>query len=356
MRPDSRIVAELHATLGKLQVALGAIDSAIVLVSEAGLVQWCNAPFDRLVGRSRLEILGEPVERIFPLGSGEHPARAALSRDAETRDFVREGRELEVYAAAVRMPESAPSVVLVLRDVTERRKAEADLRAAKERAEEANAELELFSFAVAHDLRSPLRKIESFGELLERECWAALSPEGREHLRRMREGARRLDANIQSLLSLAKDSARELSPAPVDLSALAEGILAELGAQDPGRKVSARVAPGQWAHGDETLLRSVLQNLLHNAWKATAANASAAIEFGVTADGAYFVKDDGLGFPPELGQRLFKPFSRLHEPRRFPGMGIGLASVQRVVARHGGRVWAESREGAGATFFFTLRR
>jgi signal transduction histidine kinase len=225
--------------------------------------------------------------------------------------------------------------------------------------EAANKELEAFSYAVSHDLRAPLRSIDGFGVALEEDLADRLDDTTRGHLARIRASTSRMNALIQDMLELARASRGEMQRDTVDLSAAAKIVVRDLAAQAPGRQVDLVIPDGITARGDASLLRAVLENLLGNAFKFTARAASPRIELGVTEDRAsgervYFVRDNGAGFDMQYANKLFTPFQRLHSAADYPGTGVGLATVQRIVRRHGGRVWAESRVGEGTTFSFTL--
>jgi signal transduction histidine kinase len=223
----------------------------------------------------------------------------------------------------------------------------------------ANQELEAFSYSVSHDLRAPLRAMDGFSRaLLERHA-AALDAEGRHYLERVRAATVRMSALIDDLLGLARLARAPLAAERVDLTALARGIVDELRRRDAARDVTVEIADGVAAMGDRRLLAIALENLLGNAWKFTARRAGAHIWFGCEegAEGpVFFVRDDGAGFDMAHAEHLFAPFQRLHRAADFEGTGVGLATVQRIVARHGGRVWARGAVGAGATFSFTLGR
>ena len=224
--------------------------------------------------------------------------------------------------------------------------------------EEANEELESFSYSVSHDLRAPLRSIEGFSQILLEDYAEKLDEEGKNYLGRVRAASRRMALLIDDLLDLSKVSRSPLRRELVDLSAQAREITAELGKSQPRREAEFVIADGLTANGDARLLRLVLENLLGNAWKFTSREGRARIEFESTAlegrDRVYFVRDNGVGFDEAYAGKLFGAFQRLHGPEEFEGTGIGLATVQRIVRRHGGRVWAEGEVGKGATFFFTL--
>jgi signal transduction histidine kinase len=218
-----------------------------------------------------------------------------------------------------------------------------------------NRELESFSHAVSHDLRAPLRAISGFGEALATEHAAGLDPEGRLLLDRIRAAAQRMEQLVEALLRLARVARMELRDDDVDLSALAREVAAEL--RDPGGAVEVVIQDGVRVRGDPSLLRDVLQNLLENALKFTRNTPAGRVELAAV-DGPggriCLVRDNGAGFDLAYASRLFTPFQRLHPPEEFEGTGLGLATVQRIVHRHGGRIWAEGAPGLGATFFFTL--
>jgi light-regulated signal transduction histidine kinase (bacteriophytochrome) len=222
----------------------------------------------------------------------------------------------------------------------------------------ANKNLEAFTYSVAHDLRSPLRALSGYSEALVEDYGDRLDETGRWYAERIQAATERMSALIDDLINLSSVSRAELSLGPVNLSAEVAAIAGELQAREPGRPVRFALQEGVWANADHILIRTVLQNLLDNAWKYTAKRDSATIEFGTTAakDAGVccYVRDNGAGFDPAFGGKLFQPFQRLHAVTEFPGSGIGLASVRRIIERHGGRVWAEGAVGRGATFYFTM--
>lgn len=274
--------------------------------------------------------------------------------------------DVEVHGVRVKY-EGRPAIVGTLVDVTERRRAEQALQRLNEELEQrvrartaqlevANEELESFAYSVSHDLRAPLRAIDGFSQALLEDCADQIDAEGQEYLARVRANTQRMGQLIDALLLLSRLSRAEMDLEAVDLSALANSIAADL-EKDNGRQVQFTVEPGLVVEGDVRLLHVVLENLLGNAWKFTSKRSEACIEFGaVEEDGGqiYFVRDNGVGFDMAYADKLFGAFQRLHPMNEFPGTGIGLATVQRVIHRHRGRVWAEAAPDRGATFFFTL--
>jgi len=232
-----------------------------------------------------------------------------------------------------------------------------DLLRQKMELEAANRELEAFSFSVSHDLRAPVRNVCSFALLLQEDYGDRLEKAGRDYLTRITTSCRRAEKLIDELLQLARISRSAIDVKPLDLSAMAGEIAAELAQIDPTRKVGFTIAPGMAASGDEILMRTVLTNLLGNAYKYTAKRVAASVEFGVQVrdhQRVFYVRDNGAGFDMGKADKLFSPFHRLHRAAEFEGNGVGLAIVQRVVRRHGGEIWAEAEVAKGATFYFTI--
>jgi signal transduction histidine kinase len=220
-----------------------------------------------------------------------------------------------------------------------------------------NKELEAFSYSVSHDLRAPLRAIDGFSHALLQEYGSRLEPRGQDYLARVRAGCARMARMIDDLLGLSRVIRQEMRRESVDLAALARSVAEDLGQSQPERRVAFSAPVSAVVHGDPGLLRIALENLLNNAWKFTQKTEAPTVEFGDRPDGGarvFYVRDNGAGFDMAYAGKLFGAFQRLHDAAEFPGTGIGLATVQRIIQRHGGRLWAEAAVGRGASFFFTL--
>jgi light-regulated signal transduction histidine kinase (bacteriophytochrome) len=242
-------------------------------------------------------------------------------------------------------------------EVMVRARAEKALRHANIATEASNRELEAFSYSVAHDLRAPLRSIDGFSQALIEDCADSLPPEGKTWLRYVRESAQHMAALIEDLLSLSRVGRATMHRAPLDLAAIARDVFARLRRDDPDRSVELTMPARMPADGDARLLQIVFDNLLGNAWKFSKNQAIAHVEIGQIFQDeqrVFFVRDDGAGFDMAYSEKLFAVFQRLHSQQEFEGTGIGLANVDRIIRRHGGRIWAESEIGCGATFWFTL--
>lgn len=234
-----------------------------------------------------------------------------------------------------------------------------EIKDASNKLAEANKELETFSYTVSHDLRAPLRSMIGFGEMLLEQYQATLGTEGQDYLRRIVNAGRRMGTLVDGLLSLARLSRQEVQRADADLSKLSLLLREQLVSSEPDRKVDFVIEPNLKAIGDPRLLDLVLQNLISNAWKFTSKRDGAKIEVGQTKqnnENVFFVKDNGAGFDMKYAGKLFNPFQRMHTESEFAGTGIGLATVQKIIHRHGGRIWAQSAKDQGTTFFFTLSK
>jgi PAS domain S-box-containing protein len=350
----------------RLAALVDASDDAIIGKSLDGIVTSWNEGAHRLFGYASEEIIGKPITLIVPaeyLSEFETVLQAVSAGEIMRFDTVRrrkDGSNVDVSVTVSPVRNIAGGVIgisKVARDVTNRRRTERELARAKEAAEAANRELEAFSYSVAHDLRAPLRGMNGFAQVLLDDYHDKFDAQGQDWLNEILLNANRMGALIDALLSLSKVTRTEPRRQRVDLSALARTTLSSLASRDPTHDVKVVIQSDLLADIDPVLASALLENLLGNAWKFTAKTAAAQITVGShEADGerVFYVRDNGAGFDMAYAQKLFAPFQRLHQNHEFPGTGIGLATVQRVVRRHGGRIWAEGTPNAGATFFFTI--
>lgn len=359
---------------GFLGVLLETAPVPIFFKDASGRYVGCNRAFEQFLGMSRERIVGKTVHEIAPPASAEVYEKAdrellqsggAQRYESEVSAAQGAVRDVVFYKAVFNKADGTRGgLVGVIMDVTERHKAEREIRALnetlRERAlelETANRELQTFSYSVSHDLRAPLRSVNGFAAALEEDHSAALSEEARIYLRRIRLAAKRMDELIEDLLKLSRVLRAELHREAIDLSQLAGSVADELRRAWPDQQVEVTILPGMACEGDARLLRIVLENLLSNAWKFTAGRTPARVEVGCewsTGSAVFYVRDNGTGFDMAHVRKLFVPFQRLHSADQFPGNGIGLATVQRILARHGGKAWAEGRPGEGAAFFFIV--
>lgn len=355
----------------ELRMELAAIvDSshdAIIGTSLDGTVRSWNAGARWIFGYTAEEMVGKRLELLMPPDrQGEERAiveRLARGERVEAFETVRRrktGGTIYVSVTISPIRNTAGEVIgasRVARDITDRKRAELALAQAKEALEAANRELEAFSYSVAHDLRAPLRGIDGFSQALLEDYGDRLDEDGQRYLQRVQESARQMAQLIDGLLSLARIGRGDTRRDYVTLGELARSVAERLKAEEPDRNVELRLAPGLMTIGDPRLLRVALENLLGNAWKFTRARAPAIIELGcMRKEGVvvFYVRDNGVGFDPAFAGKLFGVFQRLHTQGEFEGNGIGLATVQRIIRRHHGRIWAEGAVGEGATFYFTL--
>ena len=371
---------EAERALGESEARFRAIfEQAAVGVAEVDLntrrFVRANRKYCDIVGRTEEELLDlSALDLTHPEDVADDAARMqelAEGRSAgftvEKRYLHRDGSIVWVELSVSRLSglnEPAGHYIATEVDITERRRAEQIIallnREQRDRLVELDAlnkELESFSYSVSHDLRAPLRAMDGFSRLVLEDYAALLDEKGQHYLERIRTASQTMGQLIDDLLNLSRITRDPMRREPVDLSKLAREVADALRMADPQRVVEFSIADGVAAYGDVRLLRIALENLLGNAWKFTGTHPTALIEFGVAAiDGedAYFVRDDGAGLDMAYADKLFAPFRRLHTTAEFPGTGVGLATVQRVIHRHGGRAWAEGEVERGATFYFTL--
>ena len=312
--------------------ALGRSDAHIRRGYDLGAVDYITKPFVPEFLRAKVSVFVELHRKSQLL---RQQSELLESRNAELQEAIRHSREGEEQIKALN----------------------AHLENRLRELNEANQELETFSYSVSHDLRGPMSRMAGFSQALLESSAAKLDQQEQLYLRRIADGARRTCDLVDDLLQFSRLARVEISQTSLDLTSMVRGIAADLAAREPNRDVRFVIAEGVKVRGDLALLRAALLNLFENAWKFTRKHSQALIEFGIeeSAGGpVYFVRDDGAGFDMEDSARLFNPFQRLHKDSEFEGTGIGLATVERIVRRHGGRIWAEAGVERGATFFFTL--
>ncbi len=357
----------------------GVKDYAIVMLDpEGNVVDW-NEGAERIKGYSPQEIIGKHFALFYTSEDvmnkkPEYELEQANARESYEDEGIRvrkDGSKFFANVVITALKDEAGNLrgfSKLTRDITERKKAEDEVRKMNEELERrvldrttqlmaANKELEAFCYSVSHDLRSPLRSIDGFSQALVEDFSGKLGTKGVDCLTRVRAASQRMAQLIDDLLKLSRVTRGEMRHERIDMSALALTVAAELKTSQPGREVEFAIEDGLFARGDSQLMRVVVENLLGNAWKFTSKREHARIEFSETGpEGgqAFYVKDDGAGFDMAYKDKLFGPFQRLHSTTDFSGTGIGLATVQRIVARHGGRVWAEGEVEKGATFYFTM--
>lgn len=369
-------IAERRRTEHQLSELLHSAPDAIVIVDRNGRIVLANVQAQRWFQYAPDELIGQPIESLIPQNlrqrhtghrahymhaPGTRPMGQGLSLCAQRKDGS--VFPVEISLSPMETPDGI-WVTSIIRDVTQREQASQHIRQLNEdlqrravELEAVNREIEAFNYSVSHDLRTPLRAIDGFSQALLEDYADQIDARGREHLTRVRVAARRMGDLIDDLLRLSRVTRAEMSRDTVNLSALAETIVADLRRAEPERQVEVAIQPGLLAQGDSKLLRIAPANLLSNAWKFTGLQPVARFEMGQRAtDGThtFFVRDNGAGFDMAYVDKLFGAFQRLHGANEFPGTGIGLATVQRIIHRHGGEVWAEAVVNAGATFYFTL--
>ena len=374
-----------QAQLHLLETAVSRLNDIVVITEAQAFggagprIVFVNDAFERHTGYSREEALGNTSRLLW----GPKTERAELDRiraamekwqavRAEIVIYTKAGQERWLETDITPIADETGSFthwVAVERDITERRQQREEILSLNGELEDrvllrtaqlarANQELESFAYSVSHDLRSPLNTIHGFSQLLLKIEADRVSEKGKHYLNRIRAGVEQMSNLIEGLLTLAHLSREQIKSDQIDLSAIARLVAKDLREREPQRQAQVHIQDGLNAHGDPRLLLAVLQNLLGNAWKFTSRQGQARIELGSQPDPGgdpiFFVKDNGAGFDMAFAHKLFGTFERLHSPGDFSGTGIGLATVKRVIERHGGRVWAESKLNEGATFYFTL--
>ena len=365
------MIDSLRHTLAKMEMALGTINDAIIWTDTNGTIQWCNEVFDRIVGRRKINILGKNLFDLLSLEETNNvqPMNILLKAPSRSTHYFisrqMENLTLEIFVTRAHLAESDTTMIFVIRDVSEMKKAEREI------AEEANAmltqrnlelqavvkDLESFSFSVSHDLRGPIRHIDGFSQMLFEDYSDKLDEKGKRYLQLIRKSTQHMGKLIDDLLNLSQVSRSELRKEEVDMSKIALAVAEDLRNGQPKRSVHFVIENHVLANGDEGLLTILIENLIGNAFKFTSKHPKSEIRFGkvlMDEEEVYFVKDDGAGFDMIYAHKLYGAFQRLHGTEDFDGNGIGLATVHRIIHRHGGKLWAEGAVEKGATFYFTI--
>jgi PAS domain S-box-containing protein len=358
------------------------VSDAMITSDAAGRIVGWNPAAERTFGYAEAEAIGQPLTLLMPGRfqkqhcDGIERVQSSAKRHVIGKTVEVQGRRKDASEFPVELSLAEWEIAEghfftgIIRDITERKRHEEELQRLNDELEQrvekrtqelrvANNELETFSYSVSHDLRAPLRAIHGFSSLVEKQYASQIDEQGRDMLRRVGAGVKKMGVLIDDLLRLSRISRQTMRIAPIDLSAMAWEVVGELQADAPERKVEWVIAPQVFAEGDPGLLRVALQNLIGNAWKYSSKRETARIELGVgerSGQPTYFVRDNGAGFDMAYAGKLFQAFQRLHKAEEFPGTGIGLATVARIIQRHGGEIWAESTPDSGACFFFTLEK
>jgi|SRR5271170_3682615 len=367
-----------------LQSVLDSMSEGLVAADETGRFILWNPAATRIVGLGAANVPPEQwsdhygtylPDTITPFPPEQNPLLRAIRGEACTAEMyirnaeLQTGAWIEASASPLKSKDGAArGGVVAFRDVTQRRAHEQEIRTLNDELEArvikrtvalqlANHELEAFTYSVSHDLRSPLRHISGFSRILVEDFAPSLPPEAQHYLQRIAQGAARMGKLVDELLNLARVGRQSLTIQPTELNSIVQGVLIMLEPEIIGRQVEWKIADLPFLECDPTLVRQVFQNLLHNALKYSRPRSPAVIEIGHTekhGQPVIFVRDNGVGFSMKYADKLFGVFQRLHRTEEFEGTGVGLAIVQRIVHKHGGRVWAEAEIDRGATFYFTL--
>lgn len=340
-----------------IESVLESMFNCVLVLDEKGTILTVNRLTVQTFGYSKTELIGLSMYEIL------HEDMRLLSPNTniETEAYTRSGHKFAVLVSVASLDTQAkmPSKlrVCVIKDISESKRLENEIKERNLALSAANQELEAFSYSVSHDLRAPLRIIDGFSQALLEDAGDQLQGEAKFHLERIRAGVQKMGQLIDAVLNLSRLTRAAMTIIELDLTEMAKNIISELRNLEPGRRVEVLVHENLEAYGDQVLMKVTLENLLGNAWKYTSKKEVAQIEFGKTIKNdmeVFFVRDNGAGFDMDYAKKLFTPFQRLHTQSEFSGTGIGLASAKRIIHRHGGTIWVESETDKGTTFYFTL--
>jgi PAS domain S-box-containing protein len=376
-----------NASESRFRALFDSASQGVLAVDDSGCITLVNAKTEEMFGYHRDELIGQPLDVLLPERYRTahadhqrayflHPRSRAMGLGLDLSGRKKDGSEFPLEASLSFVEQGGSRMALALTtDITERKRTQEALRESEERLrqlnaelerrvrqrtaqlEAANQELEAFAYSVSHDLRAPLRGIDGWSLALAEDYAGRLDDRAHKYLDRVRSETQRMGLLIDDLLQLSRITRAEMERTTVDLTSVAQGIAARLREAHAGRRIEFVIGPELTAAGDARLLEIALTNLLDNAVKFTGPRAHARIEIGrKECDGErpFYVRDNGVGFDMPFARTLFGVFQRMHKASEFPGTGIGLATVQRIIHRHGGRVWAEAQSGQGATFYFTI--
>lgn len=342
---------------GYIESILESMFNCVLVLDAKGAILTVNRLTVQTFGYSKSELIGLSMSEILR----ENVSLIDPNSNIETEAYTRSGEHFSVMLSVAVLDEHAkmPSNlrVCVIKDISESKRLEGKIKERNIALSAANQELEAFSYSVSHDLRAPLRIIDGFSQALAEDVGDQLHGDAKMHLERIRAGVQRMGQLIDAVLNLSRLTRASMNVVGLDLTAMGKAIISELQNLEPQRKVEVFIHDGLTSDGDLILMKVVLENLLGNAWKYTSKKDVAKIEFGRKLQDdleIFYVKDNGAGFDMTYAKKLFTPFQRLHTQNEFTGTGIGLASVKRIIHRHGGTIWAESAVDKGATFYFTV--
>lgn len=362
---------EIKKTDRKFIALLESAPDSMIITESDGSIIMVNKQTEILFKYSRDEIIGQKVEVLIPeeyhirhrehrMKYAERPRTRPMGIGLELFGRKKNGMIFPVEVSLSPMHWDTTGKIMIIaaiRDVSKQKKAQSELAKRTRELETINRELEAFSYSVSHDLRAPLRSIEGFSIKIINEYANVLDEKGRDYFMRIVKASKHMGVLIDDIIKLSRIVRKEMKPEHFDMSEIVHSISNELTESEPLRSAEIKIQPSITCCADKNLITIVLQNLLDNAWKYSRKKNHTVIEFGMQdldRNIVYFIKDNGVGFDMNYAGNLFKAFQRLHSSEEFEGTGIGLATVHRIIERHGGDIWADSKENKGTTFYFTL--